>query len=176
MAAVRNARNREAWDEHLKPGTEENPQSPTDRCPSNNPYGIECPCVDASPAGRMIASPGANLFFVPAFLIVRWAEEMIRFFGSDDLMGDWILRYAHVAKLSEHFPALSKRDSSVFEQKKASPKDPNTKNVSPTDPQFYHSDAASCVVLITSGCWTKHFRKQFDVVDRVQVSKRNGTT
>lgn len=82
-AEVQKARSERRFDEHLREGSRKNPQ-PTGKCPSNNPFGIERPCVDSDPANRLKANAGPNLVMAPALLVSNWVREASNHLDMED--------------------------------------------------------------------------------------------
>ena len=81
---------------HLMPGTAEQPQPIDATCPSNNPHGIECLCVDRSVSRRFLIPQGATLLVLPAMLLHQWVNEFYKF--VDVASTELVLRVAHSEK------------------------------------------------------------------------------
>ena len=61
LEAVQGTHQKKTWDQHLKQGSATQPQPKDAHCPSNNPYGIECPYINTSFLAWLRPSIGANL-------------------------------------------------------------------------------------------------------------------
>ena len=97
---------------HLPAGTSEQPQSKDAKCPSHNPFGILCPCVDSSPAKRLKPTKGPTLIVVPLSLIPVWLGMCKTHLDLDLADLPWTIRAAHGSK--HDFPKLSRRCDSDF--------------------------------------------------------------
>jgi hypothetical protein len=70
-AEVNDARKKKQYDKHLAAGH----QAPGSKCPSEEPYGICCPCVNANPSSRMEAQKGVGLLMAPPNLLINSLRE-----------------------------------------------------------------------------------------------------
>jgi hypothetical protein len=73
---VNHARANRDYDRHLAKGTSANAQPVGAKCPSNEPFGVCCPCVDENPSSEMSPRIGAGLLMVPANLSLNTLREM----------------------------------------------------------------------------------------------------
>jgi hypothetical protein len=62
---------------HLPPGTDEHPQDVNARCPSQQLWGVQCPCIEGNLSAYLFESlnVGPVLLAVPPKLIPQWKEE-----------------------------------------------------------------------------------------------------
>ena len=102
LEAIQGARQKKAWGQHLKQGSATQPQ-PRNACyPLNNPYNIECPCIDASLLAWLRPSIGANLILVSPSLIETRAHQTYKFLVRDKMLDLWVLWFGyHVKKISD---------------------------------------------------------------------------
>ena len=147
---VRKARRDKAFTKHLKAGTEENPQPHDARCPSNNAQGIECSCVDASFANRLLPTYASSVGVVPSNTVSDWLEKFEENLYDDVVLGPWRIRQAYSEnKSGSSVPRLTLRDRDLLEWK------PHEKRVY-GDNFNCHADASSMFTITTKGCWKKH--------------------
>jgi hypothetical protein len=70
---------RRARDEaHLPKSVKGGYQQPPDaKCPSDEPFGVCCPCVERNPSSKMVPVTGISVIVVPTELISNMAEELL---------------------------------------------------------------------------------------------------
>ena len=148
---MNDARARNEFHQHLQQGTSTNPQPENARCPSSNPYGIECPCVDASPANRLHPSRGANLIVVPPSIIGIWVQQTAKcLVGGDPLLGAWALRCRYTkGKIPRYVPHVEKEDRA-------------RSSMLSSGPNQFHEEASNTVVITTKKCYQVHVKDVFD--------------
>ena len=144
------ARRHEAWSEHLREETPEEPQVIGASCPSNNPHGIECPCVDGSLSSRLKPSRSANLILVPSIIIGTWAQEARKYLTNTGDLGNWHLRCGYTGgKMKRYLPVVSTRDREMLER------------LPEPGPLTFDKMTSSTVVITTKGCYDAHVRDIF---------------
>lgn len=74
---------------------EANQQQPADaKCPSNNPLGIQCTCVDAGVSRKLNPSYGPNLVLSSSGLLFHWLRHA-KHLDTAAHAFDWVVRQAH---------------------------------------------------------------------------------
>ena len=147
---VKRARNDRRYDLHLKAGTPEEPQDDNTRCPSNNPYGIQCTCVDAGMSKNFQPSFGPNLIFSPPGLMASWGEHIKTHFHKGAENCNWEIRHAYGASGYNKYAAkLTVDDYNLMH--------PNVKS-----PYFTErNDSSNVLIFTTTGCFDNHVRNTF---------------
>ena len=112
---VADARKKRDRKRHLAKGTSENPQPTDAKCPSNNPHGIWCSCVDLSPINRLDPHEGGNLIVGPATLIPVWLKEIDKHMIKGNPMFPWQPRYAYGTSMNGR--KLHKNDLDLLQPK-----------------------------------------------------------
>ena len=150
---VKDARQCQAWSEHLRKGTVDEPQPANPKCPFGNKYEIECLCVDDGPSARFKPTFGANLLIVPPNLVAHWLAQASLHLIEDERLGVWNVRHGYTnPKMNRLVPRLDRiKDRQLLELNGA-----NTKRTA------YHPDASATIVATTKLCCTKHTFKTFD--------------
>ncbi len=109
--SVKEARTEGRYDLHLPKGTLKNPQPPDAKCPSNNPFGIQCTCVDAGMSQKLRPSYGPTFILAPPALLSHWLGQTKRFLDMKAQKYEWTLRHAYSdGKLRAYAPKLEKED------------------------------------------------------------------
>jgi len=109
--SVKEAREQKRYDLHLEEGTAQKPQPPNARCPSNNPYGIQCTCIDSGVSKKLAPSYGPNLILSPAGLMSHWLEHATKYLDTEAKGCEWKFRQAYSdAKMKKLALKLSQQD------------------------------------------------------------------
>jgi hypothetical protein len=157
-AEVRDAREKGEHERHLAKGTRKNPQPPGAKCPSHEPFGVCCPCVDENSSSQMQAKRGAGLLMVPPNLGPNTLREM-------DLQIDRDNPRIKMRILNQLTPARSNKDRYI----RMGPRDKRTSVTEfvarPEDVKFLqdHPDSpglAQYVVLCSRESWVEQVEKK----------------
>jgi hypothetical protein len=76
-AEVERARKKREFHKHLAEHTDTNLQPEGVSCPSQEPFGICCPCVHANISSKMDPRKGAGMLMVPANLSLNTLRELL---------------------------------------------------------------------------------------------------
>ena len=111
VCEVDQARREGNYTQHLEAGTPDKPQPHGASCPSGNPWGILCPCIDDGISNNLKPSFGPNLVLSPLGLLPNWLDEINKHLDMSDERIDWKIRYAHGdIKNGSKAPKLSQDD------------------------------------------------------------------
>ena len=98
------------------------PQTADAQCPSKNPLGIQCTCVDSGIAKKLIPSYGPNLVLTPAGLLSHWLHHARNYLDTKAQGCKWVVRQAYGdAKLKTLAKKLDQHDRDLIRKSQRRP-------------------------------------------------------
>lgn len=125
-------------------------QTPDAICPSNNQFGIECPCVKSGVARQVQNQRGPTLLLLPPGLLPQWLAEFKKHMIVDDPVNKWVIRCAHTdAARASGIQPLTSDDFQYIDIKNFS-KPHASRFICFTTSQSYHGQVENMVTTLNN--------------------------